>query len=118
MAWSIVGRLANEWRERFERWRISQRSIAEFCIVEGVSVSSFYYWRKKLDHEPANEVISPIRRTDFVPVRVLTSASANVIVQLPGGTRFEIPMSDSEAFERAITVLVSADSQRAEDSLC
>ena len=120
MAGFIVDRLANEWRGRLERWRLSQRTIAEFCILEGVSVSSFYYWRKKRVHSPANEVVPPSRRTDFVPVRVLTSASAsaNVIVQLPGGTRFEIPMSDGDALERAITVLVSADSQRAEDASC
>lgn len=118
MAGSNVGRLACKWRGRLERYRLSTRTVAEFCIVEGVSVSSFYDWRKKLDHTPASEMIPPIRRTDFAPVRLVTSASANVIVQLPGGTRFEIPMSDSGAFERAITVFVSADSQRAEGSSC
>jgi hypothetical protein len=116
MAGSNVGRLASEWRGRLERYRLSPRTIVEFCIVEGVSVSSFYYWRKKLDHTPASEMIPSIRRTDFAPVRLTTSA--NLMVQLPGGTRFEIPMCDSEAFERAITVLVNADSQRAEDSSC
>ena len=118
MAGSNVGRLSNEWRGRLERYRLSSRTIAEFCIVEGVSVSSFYYWRKKLDHASASERIPSILRTDFVPVQLVMSGSANVIVQLPGGTRFEIPMSDSEAFERAIAVFVSADSQRAEVSSC
>ena len=116
MAGSNVGQLASEWRGRLERYRLSPRTIADFCIVEGVSVSSFYYWRKKLDHASASDVVPSIRRTDFAPVRLVTSA--NVIVQLPGGTRLEIPMSDSEAFERAITVFVSADSQRAEVSSC
>jgi hypothetical protein len=118
MVGSNVGRLASEWRGRLERYRLSPRTIVEFCIVEGVSVSSFYYWRKKLNHASASEMIPSIRRTDFAPVQLVASASANVIVQLPGGTRFEIPMSDSEAFERAITVFVSADSQRAEVSSC
>lgn len=118
MAGSNVGRLGNAWRGRLERHRLSPRTISEFCIVEGVSVSSFYYWRKKLDHTPSGEMIPSSRRTDFAPVRLMTSASANMIVQLPGGTRFEIPMSDSDAFERAITVFVSADSQRAEVSSC
>jgi hypothetical protein len=118
MAGSNGGRLAIEWRGRLERCRLSPRTITEFCVIEGVSVSSFYYWRKKLDRTPSSAMIPSHRRADFAPVQLVTSASSNVIVQLPGGTRFEIPMSDSEAFERAITVFVSADSQRAEVSSC
>jgi len=36
------------WLARFRRLLDSGLTVARFCIVEGVSESSFYYWQKKL----------------------------------------------------------------------
>ena len=36
------------WRERLERFAVEQGSVAEFCRREGVSLPSFYRWRKML----------------------------------------------------------------------
>jgi len=36
------------WRSRFRRFLGSGLTVARFCLVEGVSESSFYYWQKKL----------------------------------------------------------------------
>ena len=38
------------WRQRFERFSNSRLAVAPFCDREGVSVASFYHWRKKLGH--------------------------------------------------------------------
>ena len=126
MAGSSDVRLADEWRGRFARYAMSELTIAEFCIVEGVSVSSFYLWRKKLAKKSEYRQDAKIQRSVFAPVRLVTSPSVPaplVTVQLPGGTRLEIPMSDCEAFERTIQILISADAQRAvvprsEDAAC
>jgi hypothetical protein len=37
------------WSERFNRFRESGLSITRFCANEGVSVSSFSYWTKRLE---------------------------------------------------------------------
>jgi transposase-like protein len=36
------------WSKRLERFDESGRSVVEFCNGEGVSVASFYQWRRKL----------------------------------------------------------------------
>lgn len=36
------------WRERLARHGRSEQSTADFCAAEGVSVASFYAWRRKL----------------------------------------------------------------------
>ena len=76
-----------------------------------MTIAAFYYWRKALGPIPTNDLASPMRHGDFAPVRLVNSTS--VTVQLVGGTRLEIPMAASEAFERAIQVLVREDGQRA-----
>jgi len=36
------------WRERLERFSSSGLAVGPFCAREGVSVASFYHWRKKV----------------------------------------------------------------------
>jgi hypothetical protein len=105
MAGSSDVRVADEWRGRFARYAMSELTVVEFCIVEGVSASSFYLWRKKLAKKSEHREDATIHRSVFAPVRLVTSPSVPaplVAVQLPGGTRLEIPMSDCDAFERTI----------------
>ena len=37
-----------EWQRRMSRFEKLQRPVTRFCRDEGVSVPSFYQWRKKL----------------------------------------------------------------------
>jgi len=37
-----------KWAERLDRFRSGQHKVAEFCAAEGVSVSNFYLWRRRL----------------------------------------------------------------------
>jgi hypothetical protein len=101
-----------EWRRRFERFRVSEATIATFCQRENVSIASFYYWRRALGAVPKSRVGSPDRQRDFAPIRLVSSAT--VSVHLPGGTRLEIPLGDSAVFERTLETLLRADAQRAE----
>jgi len=121
MAGSIVGWRTNEWRDRLERYRTSKATVAKFCLGEGVSEAAFYQWRRKLGGSLKPRQESPVPRPAFAPVRLVTSSRAAepvVTVQLSGGTRLEIPLSDGAAFERAIRVLVQADAQRREGAAC
>jgi hypothetical protein len=89
-------------------------SVAKFCLSEGVSVPSFYQWRKRFAAE--QEPVNVKRSVDFAPVRFVNSA--NVAVHLPGGSQIEIPMTDSRAFELAIQTVVKADAERARGATC
>ena len=115
MAGSSEVLLADECRGRFARYAMSELTVVEFCIVEGVSVSSFYRWRKKLAKKSDPRQDAKTHRPVFAPVRLVTSLGVptpRVTVRLPGGTRLEVPMSDSATFERTIQLLVSADDRR------
>jgi transposase len=69
--------LEDLWRQRLQRFERFALSAVAFCAKEGVSVPSFYAWRRRL--QPPVEQAARI-----VPVRLLPVA-APVEVVLPGG---------------------------------
>jgi len=88
---------ALRWREILGRQAESRVSIREFCATEGLSVPSFYAWRKKL-REPTTDGRRPaaaIRRQPsdhgplFVPVKLLESPPALEIIH-PLGYRVQL----------------------------
>jgi hypothetical protein len=99
---------AAQWHKRLERFASSSLSVARFCRREGVSVASFYHWRKKLaDQSPAR---GPSRRTApqaaaFQPVTVVPSSPV-LAVRLPGGAHLEVPSGDLEAVRVVVRELV------------
>ena len=101
-----------QWRGRMGRFERSGRSVAEFCRREGVSTVTFYQWRKRL---AASENAGK-RPGRFVPMQVV--AAAGVVVQLPGGTRLELPAADRQTLRLAIGLLARADARRAGGGSC
>jgi hypothetical protein len=83
-------------------------SLARFCRREGVSVASFYHWRKKLavDAHPSGArrriASKPIA---FQPVTVVPTTPV-IAVHLPGGTRLEVPLGDLKALRVVVRELV------------
>jgi hypothetical protein len=74
------------WRERFERFAVEQGSVAEFCRREGVSLPSFYRWRKMLATGSARRGTRPQREPRFLPVEIPVSLlTTGVRMELPGG---------------------------------
>lgn len=70
-----------KWVDRVQRFRVSNLTVAQFCLAEGVSVPAFYFWRRTLAAEGATE---PRDRPTVVPVRIARPASG-VEVVLPSG---------------------------------
>jgi hypothetical protein len=112
MAGSVDSRKVREWQRRLGRFQQARQSVAEFCRKEGVSVPSFYQWRKRLalQPRPAGEAAG------FRPVRLVPSAS--VAVQLPGGTQLQVPTSDRQALRLVIDRLARSDALRAGGGTC
>ena len=104
---------AAEWQRRMVRFREAGVSVSAFCRTERVSVPSFYQWRKKLARSSVEESNA---NAGFVPVRLVTSAS--LVVELPGGTRLQIPVGDPQMIQVAIQSLVRADAERVRGDAC
>lgn len=93
-----------QWTTCLARFQDSGMSVAGFCKQEGVSVASFYQWRRKLSErdESGRQVArqssarSPIG-SGFQSVQVLPAASAATI-RLPNGVEIELG-SDLRAFD-------------------
>lgn len=110
MARTVDVRKLKEWRGRLAQFERSQLSIVQFCREEGVSVASFYQWRKKLQQEPGPAVDMNNVAAEFKPVRVVGSPS--IAVRLPGGTQLEVPTSQPQVLQLALQTLARLDAQR------
>ncbi len=83
------------WQSRMRRFQIGGMSVTQFCRVEGVSMPSFYQWRKRLAVSlPKNGMPA------FVPVRVTQAAA--VEIHLPNGARVCVPPGDVASLRLAI----------------
>jgi hypothetical protein len=97
-------------------------TATKFCQVEGFSLKSFYYWRRRLmtasgedaTKNVATDLASNARPVSeaFAPVRLVGGAS--VAAWLPGGTRLEIPLADPAAARVALEAILLADGRRAD----
>lgn len=101
---------AAQWRQRLERFDLSNVSVARFCRREGVSVASFYHWRKKLvvkTRPPATPRRIAPPACAFKPLSITaTTTSPTIAVHLPGGARVEVPAGDLRTVRVVIRELV------------
>jgi hypothetical protein len=101
------------WRERVERFRSSTSSVEQFCSQEGVSPSSFYNWRKKLEKgAPAASAT-----VAFEPVSVVSS-SPGVTIGLPGGARIEIAAGQLDTVRAVVCELARVADHQDEAERC
>lgn len=117
-----MGRSANAalllaWERRVARQRRCPLSVAAFCRREGVSVASFYAWRRRLSQAGSAGLHSAgLPSPLFVPVELSPSVSAvGVRIELPGGAVLSLPTdAPLELVTAAIrAVMVSALSPNA-----
>jgi len=103
----------DEWQRRMARFRELGVTVSAFCRAEGVTVWSFYQWRKRLATATGG---SAVLRPEFTPVQWVIPA--NIEVRLRGGTQLQIPAGDPQTVEAAISALVRADSEMAGGDAC
>ena len=104
------GGAASAWRQRFRRYSLSGATVAEFCLKEGVSVSSFYAWRRK-HSAAASDRGSRGRRSRsavFQPIS-LVGTSPVMSARLPNGVQVEVGVSNLELVRVVLRELVCAD---------
>src|SRR5262245_33838115 len=84
------------WVERLDRFAGSDLSAAAFCAAEGVSVNSFFYWKRRLVAPAAAQAAPPL----FLPVRVTPPAAVEVV--LPSGAVVRLAAGCDLAFVRSL----------------
>lgn len=99
---------AAQWRKRLQRFGLSNTSVARFCRREGVSVASFYHWRKKLaaDTDTPSAGQRPSRPCGFKPLSITAATSRTIAVHLPGGARLEVPAGDYRTVRVVVRELI------------
>jgi hypothetical protein len=93
------------WADRLARHSASPLTVAAFCASEGVSVNSFFYWKRQL----ATPTPSPDAPLRFLPVHV-QSAIPPVEVVLPGGIVLRLGPGCDLAFVRPLIDALERDS--------
>lgn len=94
-----------QWVERIERFSDSGQTVARFCATEGVSVPSFYNWKKKLRpqtgvaHQTDSSRQSGAIRNSFQTIELIPAGAATVTMRLPNGIVIEVD-GDSRATDR------------------
>jgi Transposase len=94
---------AEFWKQVLQQFAESKLSVAEFCSQKGLSVQSFYQWKRKLlpaDRSPLNAV---------VPVHIVPSspASSPLPIQIMTPSGFTIRV-DSSMPSSQLTQLIAA----------
>lgn len=91
------------WVDRLARFPGSGLSVAAFCASEGVSVNSFFYWKRQLAAPPRTPAAKPC----FLPVRV--TPAAPVEVALPNGAVSRLAPGCDLAFVRSLIDSLAGD---------
>lgn len=107
-----VGKAEGVWRERLVRFQDSGLTVRAFCEREGVSVSNFHAWKRRLGigkKTPSSRRLTPGRSGAeplFVPVNLNPGVLAlDVRIELPGGAVVHVPLN---ADERVLVCLIEA----------
>lgn len=110
MARAVDGRSVAAWRRRLGRYAKSGLTVAAFCRHEGVSVPTFYAWRKRIGMQEAGP--APGRRprltSPFQTVTVFPAVPV-VAVRLPGGVQLDICSTAPDVVRCVLAEVVAAD---------
>ena len=82
------------WRERFERFGTLEMTVQRFCELEGVSVPTFYYWKKRVEEESCEE--SAFKTVLVAPPSHAVLESSSVTIRFVNGTQLDVPASRSD----------------------
>jgi hypothetical protein len=116
--------LERRWRGLVEDQSRSGVTVQVFCDQRNISVSSFHQWKRELkrrDGELLTGSIGPSKPRelgDFVPVSVITTATAWISIEMAGAVVRVQRGFDEEALARVVHVLGQVGSARGEAPPC
>ncbi len=80
-------RKAAAWERRLQRFTAAGTTASEFCDHEGVSISAFQYWRRRLGPRQHERIASPgvpvFQPVDLLSQRTVTIRFAGGVMEIP-----------------------------------
>jgi hypothetical protein len=120
------------WQRRLRAFERFSGTVAQFCFEQGVSVASFYQWRRRLaerpkgtaaaaatlDHQAATQALPPLApRPAFVPLKLVGGETSRIChgggasIQLAGGTRIDVAGDDLELVQAVLQSVLRHDAE-------
>lgn len=93
---------AQQWRLWFLKFEQIELTVADFCKSVGVSVQSYYKWRKKLKLLDGDGSTLEAKSSNFVAVSL---AAAKIEIEFPGGAIARIS-NDADSLRPLVGVLL------------
>ena len=91
------------WYKLFTTWKQSGISPGAFCQKHQLGLASFQRWRRIFEKEQNLKEAKPV---NFLPIRVHDRAPSNLIVQINGRLRIEVPVEfDQKTLKDVVQVL-------------
>jgi hypothetical protein len=106
---STTGDREHFWREQLRRQQASGQGVREFCQGAGLSVPSFYWWRREVRIRDARR--HGLNRPRFVPVRIAPrpATGGGVEVSLASGRVIRVgPDFDADHLRAVVAALEAA----------
>jgi hypothetical protein len=103
---STTGDREQFWREQLRQQQVSGQGVREFCQAAGLSVPSFYWWRREVHVRDTRRGGS--RRPRFVPVQITPrpAAGGSVEALLASGRMIHVgPGFDADHLRAVVTAL-------------
>jgi hypothetical protein len=97
------------WEQRLERFAQSGLSPAQFCANEGVSLPSFYSWKRRLAAPTDPADAGPNAGPRLLPV-LLTPPTAMIELVLPTGAILRLPPGCDLTFVRSLVLALGGTS--------
>lgn len=85
-------RSASEWSELVERQAVSGLSQRDFCEAEGIALSTFTYWKRKLAGISATRDLAETAQPLFTPIRALPDTVDASADDTPAGSGWAIEL--------------------------
>jgi hypothetical protein len=103
----------HQWKSRLEKFQTSEENLDMFCLQEGVSRSTFYRWKRRLDDgipasvegDSADSQHVGLTESLFQPISLKT---ASVEIELPNGGVLRLPSDISKEMLVAVTRVVGS----------
>ena len=99
------------WRKATREQAKSGQSVRQYCEAHGLSAANWYAWRREIAKRDDN--VASASSATFVPVRVMNSASIEVVMTT--GVIIRVPtLADPVAVARLVEALEASPCSRSD----
>jgi hypothetical protein len=100
--------LAQEWRERLEDFADSEMTVAAWCDFNHVSACQYYYWRRRLNADKAEEQVKGSwMALSVVDTPPASAAPAGLTIRIAGATIEVTPNFDPAMLRAVVNALAT-----------